>query len=133
LLLIQAPARARLPTWSGKTKSLPNPKPWDPEGSKPAAAFGYPILSLARESPRTGARGFDEHEKAGLLTSRSSYRLRLTTLSRSGFNGAFVTRYSGATARDFHPFPYSPPAMTEGTFHETTTKCGGHFKELHYR
>jgi hypothetical protein len=29
---------------------------------------------------------------------------------------AFVVRYSGATARDSHPIPYSPKAMALGTF-----------------
>jgi hypothetical protein len=29
---------------------------------------------------------------------------------------AFVVRYSGATARDSHPIPYSPKAMAQGTF-----------------
>jgi hypothetical protein len=28
----------------------------------------------------------------------------------------FVPRYSGATARDSHPFPYSPPTVIRGTF-----------------
>jgi len=28
---------------------------------------------------------------------------------------AFVTRYSGVTARDLHPFPYSPSTVVEGT------------------
>jgi hypothetical protein len=28
---------------------------------------------------------------------------------------AFVTRYSGATARDLHPLPYSPRPMAQGT------------------
>jgi hypothetical protein len=50
------------------------------------------------------------------MTSGSSYRLRLAVLSHSGVHGAFVTRYSGATAQDFHLFPYSPPAVTGGTF-----------------
>jgi len=31
------------------------------------------------------------------------------------FNGAFVTRYSGATARDLHPVPYSPATVAAGT------------------
>jgi hypothetical protein len=59
-------------------------------------------------------------EKAGLLASRSSYLLRLAV--SFGDSGpalkaveAFVTRYSGATARDFHPVPYSPPAVAKGT------------------
>jgi hypothetical protein len=32
--------------------------------------------------------------------------------------GAFVVRYSGATAQDFHLFPYSPRAVTRGTFQQ---------------
>jgi hypothetical protein len=44
--------------------------------------------------------------------------------------GAFVSRYSGATVWDLHPFPYSPLAVTRGTLHVTTTTYGGLFKEL---
>ena len=37
---------------------------------------------------------------------------------------AFVTRYSGATARDLHPFSYSPLAFAKGTLHVVdTTGC----------
>jgi hypothetical protein len=57
----------------------------------------------------------DEGERAGLLTSRSSYSPRLSMLAHSGILGAFVTRYSGATARDLHPIPYSPIAVATGT------------------
>ena len=42
--------------------------------------------------------------------------------------GAFVSRYSGATAWDLHPFPYSPLAVARGTFHATTTTHGGLFQ-----
>jgi hypothetical protein len=54
---------------------------------------------------------YDEHEKAGLLTSRSSYWLNLPAWCGSG-SLAFVLRYSGVTVWDFHPFPYSPYALT---------------------
>ena len=64
-----------------------------------------PILPLARELPQTSLRGLDEHEKAGLLTPRSSYSPRLTVFLTQWRRGAFVARYSGATARDLHPFP----------------------------
>jgi hypothetical protein len=47
---------------------------------------------------------------------------------RSGIIGAFVARYSGATARDLHPFPYSPPAMTGDTFSRNHTRCCGKFQ-----
>jgi hypothetical protein len=36
------------------------------------------ILSLAKQLPAPHDAGLDEHEQAGLLTSRSSYQLRLT-------------------------------------------------------
>jgi len=53
--------------------------------------------------------------------------------ARSGNMGAFVARYSGATARDFHPVPYSLQAVTWSTLSpkEKTTTCGvSRFKEL---
>jgi hypothetical protein len=34
---------------------------------------------------------------------------------RAAQNRGFVSRYSGATVRDFHPVPYSPPGQTRGT------------------
>ena len=33
---------------------------------------------------------------------------------------AFVTRYSGATVREFHPIPYSPPNMRLGGTYSKT-------------
>lgn len=49
----------------------------------------------SKECPEEG----DEHEKAGLLTSRSSLDGPSHRLSDSGV-AIFVTRYSGATVRD---------------------------------
>jgi hypothetical protein len=103
-----------LPTGTGKQNRLPNPD----FGTRKAAnqqqhSVSHPLFG--ERVPRRHLRGLDEHEKAGLLTPRSSYRPRLTALSCSGSNGAFVARYSGATARDSHPFPYSPPVVTGGT------------------
>ena len=35
---------------------------------------------------------------------------------------AFVTRYSGATVREFHPIPYSPPnRLFGGTYSKSKT------------
>src|ERR1700758_1030443 len=55
-------------------------------------------------------------ERAGLLASRSVYWLRLTILksSDSGKIGAFVARYSGATARDLHPVSLFSPSRGKG-------------------
>src|ERR1700733_13683796 len=57
-----------------------------------------PILSLARQSPGPPGPGLDERKESrssdfgvGLLAP--PYRV----FSRSGFNGVFVARYSGAT------------------------------------
>jgi len=60
-------------------------------------------------------------DKAGLLAPRSSYSLRLpivVTVAEPlrGTLEAFVARYSGATARELHPFPYSPPGYPEALF-----------------
>src|SRR4030095_3904847 len=73
----------------------------------------------------TAARDFDEHERAGLLTSESFFvpALPCTCTARWRALGAVVVRYSGATVRDFadallrlrHPVPYSPAAVTAGT------------------
>jgi hypothetical protein len=57
----------------------------------------------------------DENEK-----SRSSgFEVALLTppyrACAQWLRGAFVARYSGATARDSHPIPYSPPAVAGGT------------------
>jgi len=68
-------------------------------------------------------------EKAGLLAPRSSYSPCLTVRKHSGTKG-FCARYSGATVRDLHPFPYPPLAVTKGTFPQKTTKCSGAIKEL---
>ena len=82
----------------------------------------HPSSCLWRDRlPHSCEHGLDERRKAGLLASRSSYSLRLTISfgdSGSALRAveAFVTRYSGATARDFNPFPYSPLADAKGTF-----------------
>ncbi len=77
--------------------------------------FSHPVLW--RDSRPNGCLGLDEHGQAGLLTSGSTYRLRLTAkkdFSTAAFE-AFVARYSGATVRDFHPLPYSPRTVVQGT------------------
>jgi hypothetical protein len=43
----------------------------------------------------------------------------------------FVSRYSGATARDFHPFPYSPLTVTRGTLSYLPQYIVELFKELY--
>ena len=67
------------------------------------------------------ARGLDEREKAGLLASRSSYRpppYRATcaVAPRACPTGLSSLVTAAATVRDSHPFPYSPLAVTGGTF-----------------
>jgi len=43
---------------------------------------------------------------------------------------AFVTRYSGATARDLHPLPYSPQTVVEALVHVSTHNNCVKIKEL---
>jgi len=68
--------------------------------------------------------GLDEHEQAGLLASRSSYWLRLTA-QLQWLDEAFVARYSGATARDPHPLPYSPQTLVWSTCSRRPTRYSG--------
>jgi hypothetical protein len=93
--------------------------------------FGETVLSAHSSGP--AHRYFDRGERAGLLTSESSSGPPFRPPRDSGISWAFVVRYSGATARDLHPVPYSPAAVTTGTL----SKTGGPlhlvdlFKELH--
>ena len=48
-----------------------------------------PILSVARQSPGPHSPGLDERKKAGLLTSGSSYSLRLTARLRAVASWSF--------------------------------------------
>jgi hypothetical protein len=107
----------RAPHMGTKKPSLPRKRN---EGNQ---HWPLPSSCLWRDScPRTSA-GLDEREKAGLLTPRSLYSLRLTILADSG-SEVFVARYSGATARDLHPLPYSPLAVAKGTLSRFyTTYC----------
>nr|QIQ10871.1 hypothetical protein OJOKFFHK_00014 [uncultured bacterium] len=54
-------------------------------------------------------------KKAGLLTSKSFYLPYLPAFQQWQLK-AFVIRYSGATVRDLHPFPYSLLAVARSTF-----------------
>lgn len=54
-------------------------------------------------------------KKAGLLTSKSFY-LPCLPAFQQWLLKAFVIRYSGATVRDLHPFPYSLLAIARSTF-----------------
>ena len=73
------------------------------------------IRLLAQPQPPETSDGLDELEQAGLLAPRSSYSPGLTIRFGQWRMWAFVARYSGATARDSHPIPYSPPIVTKGT------------------
>jgi hypothetical protein len=77
------------------------------EGGQTTLDFS-PIRFLAKPLPASHDAGLDEREQAGLLTSRSSYSASLTNRDGQWVSWRFVTRYSGATARDLHPLPYSP-------------------------
>jgi hypothetical protein len=93
--------------------------------------FGETVLSA--HSSRPAHRYFDRGERAGLLTSESSSGPPFRPSRDSGISGAFVVRYSGATARDLHPVPYSPAAVTTGTLSKRYGPLHfvDLFKELH--
>jgi hypothetical protein len=95
--------------------------------------FGETVLSAHSSGP--AHRYFDRGERAGLLTSESSSGPPFRPPRDSGISWAFVVRYSGATARDLHPVPYSPATISRALFRLSTlyivwssknyTKCGG--------
>jgi hypothetical protein len=93
------------------------------KAGKQSSTFSL-IRSLARSLPTSRNAGLDEHEQAGLLTSRSSYQLRLTAKKNAVAHEAFVTRYSGATVRDLHPASlFSPNRGLKHLPNLTTTNC----------
>ncbi len=74
-----------------------------------------PILSLARQSPGPHGPGLDERKKAGLLTSGSSYWLRLTAISRSGLMELSSPVTAALPHRIHTCFPILP-GLVRGTF-----------------
>jgi len=120
----KAPATARFLAGNQKT-GLPFPS-----AGNGRRDIRIPILSLARELPRTPARGLDERKKQVFWLRGRPTHPTLPRLTQ-WLTRAFVARYSGATTRDFHPFPYSP--LTQGLgalFTHFTTKYSGAIKEL---
>lgn len=68
-----------------------------------------------------------------ILITQPSHQLLYLTVAL----WAFVTRYSGVTVRDFHPFPYSPQTVVRGThiaysreFHLKSTLVGSGIPSL---
>jgi len=80
--------------------------------AKTAPFRSSPSCRLARQRSRHPT-GSDEREQAGLLAPRSTYSAGLPIRTGQWPFWRFVARYSGATARDSHPLPYSP--HTRGT------------------
>jgi hypothetical protein len=102
------------------------------------AAFKFPSC-LWRDSCPDMGRGLDEHEKSRSSGSEVGLLIPPYRDCSQWLRGTFVTRYSGATAWDLHPFPYSPLAVTRGTpscFHhnlwwycQRTTPLIGHLSK----
>jgi hypothetical protein len=92
----------------------------------PITVVGATVAAIIRIA------GFDEDEKQVFWLRSHSTCLALPQVLQWPPE-AFVIRYSGATARDLHPIPYSPKSIILGTFrllHKTTscasiqrTKC----------
>ena len=85
----------------------------------------FPITVVgATVAAITGIAGFDEGEKQVFWLRSLSTRLALPQ-DLQWPPEAFVIRYSGATARDLHPIPYSPKTIVSGTLHllHKTTSC----------
>src|SRR5258708_523037 len=75
-----------------------------------------PILSVARQSPGPHSPGLDERKKAGLLTSGSSYSLRLTARLRAVASWNFRRPLQRRYRTGFTPVSLFSPAFVRGTF-----------------
>jgi len=75
-----------------------------------------PILSVARQSPGPHGPGLDERKKAGLLTSGSSYSLRLTARLRAVASWNFRRPLQRRYRTGFTPVSLFSPAFLRGTF-----------------
>jgi len=75
-----------------------------------------PILSVARQSPGPHSPGLDERKKAGLLTSGSSYSLRLTARLRAVASWSFRRPLQRRYRTGFTPVSLFSPAFDRGTF-----------------
>jgi len=75
-----------------------------------------PILSVARQSPGPHSPGLDERKKAGLLTSGSSYSLRLTARLRAVASWSFRRPLQRRYRTGFTPVSLFSPADGPGHF-----------------
>src|SRR5476651_1169729 len=90
-----------------------------------------PILSVARQSPGPHGPGLDERKKAGLLTSGSSYSLRLTVRFRTVASWNFRRPLQRRYRTGFTPVSLFSPAFVRGTFLRVGHAVRhGDFKEL---
>ncbi len=91
-----------------------------------------PILSVARQSPGPHSPGLDERKKAGLLTSGSSYSLRLTARLRAVASWSFRRPLQRRYRTGFTPVSLFSPALVRGTFWRVGPAVEGRagFKEL---
>ena len=70
-----------------------------------------PILSLARQLPGLHGPGLDERKKAGLLTSGSSYSLRLTARFRAVASWSFRRPLQRRYRTGFSPVSLFSPGV----------------------
>src|SRR5277367_744984 len=73
-----------------------------------------PILSVARQSPGPHGPGLDERKKAGLLTSGSSYSLRLTARLRAVASWSFRRPLQRRYRTGFTPVSLFSPGLRPG-------------------
>ena len=87
-----------------------------------------PILSVARQSPGPHSPGLDERKKAGLLTSGSSYSLRLTARPRAVASWNFRRPLQRRYRTGFTPVSLFSPAFVRGTFLRVGPAEAGRFQ-----
>ena len=89
-----------------------------------------PILSVARQSPGPHSPGLDERKKAGLLTSGSSYLLRLTARLRAVASWSFRRPLQRRYRTGFSPVSLFSPVFGRGTFERMSRARRDAVKEL---
>ena len=87
-----------------------------------------PILSVARQSPGPHSPGLDERKKAGLLTSGSSYSLRLTARLRAVASWSFRRPLQRRYRTGFTPVSLFSLVFNRGTFLRVGPAKAGRFQ-----
>ena len=116
LLSVVDAARQGRGFWKRRNGGIKKPSVFRREETKAGRSNQHrrdstPILSLARQSPGPHGPGLDERKKAGLLTSGSSYWLRLTARLRAVASWSFRRPLQRRYRTGFTPVSLFSPGL----------------------